>query len=76
MIQRIFGWEFDWPEFLFGLAVGAALAGGLVRLLPLVLGVGKWLLDQWRRLGEGLTVGATDRFRTRPRSAKASASVT
>ena len=63
MIQRIFGWEFDWPEFLFGLAVGAALAGGLVRVLPFVLRLGKWLLDQWKRLGEGLTVGATDRFR-------------
>jgi HEAT repeat protein len=64
MLQGIFGWEFDWPEFLFGLAVGAALAGGLVRILPLLLRLGRWLLDQWKRLGESLTVGATDRFRT------------
>lgn len=63
MLTRFFGFEFDWPEFLAGTAVGTLLAWILVRLLPNLLHLSKRLSTAWQKLNEGLSAGATDRYR-------------
>ena len=62
-LRGFFGFEFDFAEFFFGLAVGAALSYVIVRLLPPLLHASGWLRTVWERLSESLTAGATDRFR-------------
>lgn len=62
-LRGFFGFEFDFPEFYFGLAVGAALSYIIVRLLPPLLQASGWLKTIWDKLGESLSAGATDRFR-------------
>jgi HEAT repeat protein len=62
-LRGLFGFEFDFAEFYFGLAVGAALSYFIVRLLPSTLRGAGWLKTVWQRLSESLTAGATDRFR-------------
>ena len=62
-LRGFFGFEFDLPEFFFGLAVGAALSYFIVRLLPPLLQASGWLKTVWDKLGESLSAGATDRFR-------------
>jgi HEAT repeat protein len=63
MLAGIFGWRFDWPEFLLGILFGICLAWGFRRLLPTVLSAGSWAQVRARRAGEGFTAGAKDRYR-------------
>ena len=62
-LRGFFGFEFDFAEFFFGLAVGAALSYVIVRLLPPLLHASGWLRTVWEKLSESLTAGATDRLR-------------
>ncbi|MEW6569133.1 MAG: HEAT repeat domain-containing protein [Chloroflexota bacterium] len=63
MLTNFFGWEFDWPEFFAGLAAGALLAWTLTRLLPNLLKASQWASAALHKVSEGLTAGATERYR-------------
>lgn len=63
MLAGIFGWRFDWPEFVLGLLFGILVAYGAHRLLPQLLSAGSWAQGRAKRVGEGFTAGAKDRYR-------------
>jgi HEAT repeat protein len=64
MWTAIFGWRFDWPEFILGIVLGVAVAWLFTRAAPLGRGAFKWFGLQFQQVGENLTAGATDRYRT------------
>lgn len=64
MWTNIFGWRFDLPEFILGIALGVALTWAFTRATPFGRGALKWFGDQFRQVGDSLTAGATDRYRT------------
>jgi HEAT repeat protein len=63
MLTGIFGWRFDYEEFLFGLILALALAYLFFRLGPTLAWIREWSGKQARWMGDSLTAGATDRFR-------------
>ncbi len=64
MWTDIFGWRFDLPEFILGIAIGVALAWVFTRATPVGRGALKWFGAQFHQVGDNLTAGATDRYRT------------
>ncbi len=63
MLAGIFGWRFDWPEFVLGMLFGILVAYGAHRLLPALLSAGTWAQGRAKRAGEGFTASAKDRYR-------------
>ena len=63
MLAGIFGWRFDWPEFVLGMLFGILVAYGAHRLLPSLLSAGTWAQGRAKRAGEGFTASAKDRYR-------------
>lgn len=63
MLRRFFGYEFDWPEFFAGIALGTLAAWAVTRMLPDLVAVSKWAKAAWQKLNESLSAGATDRYR-------------
>jgi HEAT repeat protein len=64
MIRAIFGWEFDWPEFLIGFALGAFVAWVMTRFSSFFLSLGRQAWSKFRETAEGFTAGAGDRYRS------------
>lgn len=63
MLTRFFGYEFDWPEFFAGVALGTLVAWILTRILPDLAHISRWVRAAWQKLNEELSAGATDRYR-------------
>jgi HEAT repeat protein len=62
-LANIFGWRFDWPEFLLGGLMGLLAAWGLRRLLPMLLDATTWTKQRAQTVSEGFTAAAKDRYR-------------
>ncbi len=60
----LFGSQFNFPEFLFGILIGLGVAYLVYRLGPTLNWVSEWAQRQAQWVGDNLTSGATDRFRT------------
>ena len=63
MLAQLFGWRFDWPEFVLGIVFGLLIAWGARRALPSLLAASTWTQQRARTVGEGFTAGAKDRYR-------------
>jgi HEAT repeat protein len=63
MLSGIFGWRFDWPEFLLGMLIGIAALYGLGRLRPFWLSIAEWSRSRAQVVGETLAAGAKDKYR-------------
>jgi HEAT repeat protein len=63
MLSGIFGWRFDWPEFVLGILFAAAAFWGLGRLRPTWLSISEWGRGHLQRVSEGLAAGAKDKYR-------------
>lgn len=63
MVAELFGWRFDWPEFVIGILVGLLIAWGVQHALPSMLAASTWTKQRARTVGEGFTAGAKDRYR-------------
>jgi len=63
MLAQLFGWRFDWPEFVLGILFGLLIAWGARRALPSLLAASSWTQQRARTVGEGFTAGAKDRYR-------------
>jgi HEAT repeat protein len=64
MFQNIFGFQFDLPEFILGLVIGAALSSLATRSIPWLIQAGKWTQAQVGQIAEGVTpAGPLDRYR-------------
>jgi len=63
MLAALFGWRFDWPEFVLGILLGIFLAWGALRLLPTLQSAGSEAKVRVRRVSAGFTAGAKDRYR-------------
>jgi HEAT repeat protein len=63
LLRRVFGFRFDWPEFLVGAGAGIILYLLARRIGPGLDEIGRWLTIQWAKVGESLSSGATDPFR-------------
>ncbi|OGO13630.1 MAG: hypothetical protein A2Y93_13520 [Chloroflexi bacterium RBG_13_68_17] len=59
----LFGSQFNFPEFFFGVLVGLGVAYLVYRLGPTLTWVSDWAQKQAQWVGDNLTSGATDRFR-------------
>jgi len=59
----LFGSQFNFPEFVFGILVGLGVAYLVYRLGPTLNWVSEWAQRQAQWVGDNLTSGATDRFR-------------
>ncbi len=63
MFQNLFGFQFDIPEFLFGLLLGFVLLLAFNRGLPLAKGALKWGQGQAGQVSAGVAAGSRDRYR-------------
>jgi HEAT repeat protein len=63
VLQNIFGFQFDTPEFLFGLLVGFGLLFALNRGLPLARQMIEWGRGQAAQASVGVAAVARDRYR-------------
>ncbi len=63
MLQNLFGFQFDTPEFLFGLFVGFLLLLGFNRGLPLARQLMEWGRGQVNQASVGMVSVARDRYR-------------
>jgi HEAT repeat protein len=63
MLNRIFGFQFNWPEFFFGVLLGLAGAWVTFRLKPLYVWAKEAVLEVYQGISENLRSGATDRYR-------------
>jgi hypothetical protein len=64
MLSGIFGWRFDWPEFLLGIVFAAAAFWAILKLKPFWLGLSDWGRGQAQKVTESLAAGAKDKYRT------------
>lgn len=62
-LATIFGWRFDWPEFLLGALLGLVVAYGIRRALPALMDMTTWTKQRAKTVSEGFTAGAKDRYR-------------
>jgi HEAT repeat protein len=62
-LANIFGWRFDWPEFMLGILFGLLVAWGIRRALPSLLEATTWTKQRAQTVSEGFTAGAKDRYR-------------
>jgi HEAT repeat protein len=62
-LASIFGWRFDWPEFVLGIALGLGVAWAIRRVIPTLLEATTWTKERAKTVSEGFTAGAKDRYR-------------
>src|SRR5512137_785075 len=62
-LSWLFGWRFDWPEFVLGILFGLLVAWGIRRALPSVQEATTWTKQRARTVSDGFTAGAKDRYR-------------
>jgi HEAT repeat protein len=64
MLRRIFGFEFDLPEFILGLVLGMGLLWLVLRSAPHLGRAGSWLTVQFQQLLDSMNRGAGDKYRS------------